>query len=128
LKFAPILLAGLLRILANRTKKHLIIINMNNVIELAKQCPDVTISLKAGELLEMVEYCVQSTKKALEQQITDSNTETYPSPEQVSKILNVDKSTLWRWNKSNYLKPIEVGGKRRYKMSDINLILNSKVC
>jgi hypothetical protein len=100
---------------------------MVNILEIVKQCPDLNLTVKAGELLEMVEYCVQSTKKALEQQITDSNTETYPSPDQVSKILNVDKSTLWRWNKSNYLKPIEVGGKRRYRMSDINNLLNSKV-
>ena len=96
---------------------------MNNVIELAKQCPDVTISLKAGELLEMVNYCVSTTRKELEQQITDANTETYPSVEQVAKILDVDKSTLWRWRKQGYLIPIEVGGKRRYRMSDVKRIL-----
>ena len=96
---------------------------MNNVIELAKQCPDVTISLKAGELLEMVNYCVSTTRKELEQQITDTNTETYPSVEQVAKILDVDKSTLWRWSKQGYLIPIEVGGKRRYRMSDVKRIL-----
>jgi len=95
----------------------------SNVIELAKQCPDVTISLKAGELIEAINYCVFTTRKELEQQITDAKTETYPSPDQVAKILDVDKSTLWRWSKSNYLKPIEIGGKRRYKMSDVKRIL-----
>ena len=96
---------------------------MNNVIELAKQCPDVTISLKAGELVEAIDYCVNKTRKELEQQITDANTETYPSVEQVAKILDVDKSTLWRWKKQGYLVPIIVGGKRRYRMSDIKKIL-----
>jgi len=96
---------------------------MNNIVELAKQCPDVTISLKAGELVEAINYCVNKTKKELEQQITDANTETYPSPDQVAKILDVDKSTLWRWRKQGYLIPIVVGGKRRYKMSDIKKIL-----
>jgi hypothetical protein len=96
---------------------------MYNVVELAKQCPDVTIALKAGELIEAINYCVLTTRKELEQQITDANTETYPSPDQVSKILSVDKSTLWRWRKQNYLVPIEIGGKRRYKMSDVKKIL-----
>jgi len=97
-----------------------------NVIELARQCPDVTISLKAGELIEAIDYCVNRTRTDLEQLITDANTETYPSPDQVAKILDVDKSTLWRWGKQGYLVPIEVGGKRRYKMSDIKKILGGK--
>jgi hypothetical protein len=105
LKFAPVLLAGLLRIPANRTEKHLIITNMNNVIELAKQCPDVTISLKVGELIEAVEYCVNLTRKELEQQIADANTETYPSPDQVAKILDVDKSYPLALGKTRVFNP-----------------------
>jgi len=95
----------------------------SNVIELAKQCPDITISVKAGELIEAIDYCILSTRKGLEQIIQDSAQETYPSPDQTAKILDVDKSTLWRWAKQGYLVPIEVGGKRRYRMSDINKIL-----
>jgi hypothetical protein len=96
---------------------------MNDLIKLAKECPSLNITVQAGELLEMVNYCVLSTRKELEQQITDANTETYPSPDQVAKILDVDKSTLWRWRKQGYLTPIEVGGKRRYRMSDVKKIL-----
>ena len=69
---------------------------MINLVDMAKQCPNLNITVKVGELLEMVEYCVQSTRKELEQQITDANTETYPSPEQVAKILGVSTTTLWR--------------------------------
>jgi excisionase family DNA binding protein len=91
----------------------------SNIIELAKQCPDITLSIKAGDLAEAIDYCVNKTRKELEQQITDVNTETYPSVDQVAKMLDVDKSTLWRWNKQGYLKHIEIGGKRRYRMSDV---------
>jgi transcriptional regulator with PAS, ATPase and Fis domain len=97
-----------------------------NIIDLVKECPDINLTVKAGELLEMVEYCVQTTRKELEEQITDANTETYPSSDQVAKILDVDKSTLWRWRKQGVLVPIEIGGKRRYKMSDIKKILEGK--
>jgi len=96
---------------------------MYNLAELVKQCPDVTITLKMGDLVEFGDYLVEKSKKSLEQLVTDANTETYPSPDQVAKILDVDKSTLWRWNKNGYLKPFEIGGKRRYRMSDIKKIL-----
>ena len=94
-----------------------------NVYALAKECDNLTLSIKAGELVEAIDYCINKTRRELEQSITDSNIETYPSPDQVSKILNVDKSTLWRWNKRNYLSPIKIGGKRRYRMSDVKKIL-----
>ena len=96
---------------------------MNKIIELAKEHPNINITLTVGELVETVNYCINKTRKELEQQIQDANTETYPSPEQVAKILDVSKTTLWRWDKSGYLNTIEVGGKRRYRMSDINKIL-----
>lgn len=67
---------------------------------------------------------MNKTRKELEQQITDSNTETYPSPKKVCEILDIDLSTLWRWNKRGYLCHIEIGGKRRYRMSDVKAILN----
>jgi transcriptional regulator with PAS, ATPase and Fis domain len=94
-----------------------------DLIFLAKECPSLNITVSAGELIEAVEHCVKTTRRELEQQITDANTETYPSVEQVAKMLDVDKSTLWRWNKHNYLKPISIGGKRRYRMKDVKRIL-----
>ena len=95
----------------------------NKIYTLAKECGNLTLSIKAGELVEAIDYCINKTRRELEQQITDANTETYPSPDQVAKIFDVDKSTLWRWRKQGYLVPIEIGGKRRYKMSDIKRIL-----
>jgi len=97
-----------------------------NLLELSKQCPNLNVTLTAGELKDAIDYCVTKTRLDLEQLITDANTETYPSPDQVAKILNVDKSTLWRWGKSNYLKPIEIGGKRRYRMSDVKKLLTNQ--
>lgn len=94
-----------------------------NLLTLAREYPNLTISIKLGDLIEANETLIKLTRKELEQQISDANTETYPSPEQVSKILDVDKSTLWRWAKRGVLTPIKVGGKNRYKMSDVKQIL-----
>lgn len=45
---------------------------------------------------------------------------------QVANKLQCDPSTLWRWAKVGYLVPIRVGQKKRYRLSDINKILNEK--
>ena len=97
---------------------------MVDIIKLAESCPNLNITLKVGEVVEVIDYCINKTRKELEQQITDANTETYPSVAKVAEILDVDKSSLWRWAKQGYLVPIEVGGKRRYRMSDVKRILD----
>ena len=97
-----------------------------NLFHLCKEAPDITIHVRAGELLEMAEHCVSETKKQLEQIIQDSANETYLSPKKTAEQLEVDPSTLWRWDKQNYLKPIQLGGKRRYRKSDIDKILKKE--
>ena len=96
-----------------------------DLMALLKTAPNITISVNLSDLFEFGEELVRNSKKQLEQIITDVNTETYPSPDQTSKILSVDKSTLWRWAKQGYLVPIEIGRKRRYRMSDIRKILGA---
>lgn len=96
-----------------------------NLIELAKACPEAIISVKVGDLIEANEALVAKTKEQLEQIITDQATETYPSRQKVAEILDVDLSTLHRWAKRGLLVPIEIGGKRRYRMSDVRRMLNN---
>lgn len=40
----------------------------------------------------------------------------------VAKILNVNKSTLWRWEKEGKLQKVKVGNKVYYTQEDINKI------
>jgi hypothetical protein len=68
-----------------------------SLYEILNDTPNLNVTINGGQLIEAIDYCVQKVRKELEQQITDANTETYPSPEKVSKILDVNKSTLWRW-------------------------------
>lgn len=96
-----------------------------NLIELAKVCPEAIISVKVGDLIEANEALIAQTKEQLEQLITDQTAETYPSRQKVAEILDVDLSTLHRWAKRGLLVPIEVGGKRRYRMSDVRRMLNN---
>ena len=52
------------------------------------------------------------------------NSTTLTPPKKLPCKINVDLSTLWRWDKAGYLKHVEIGGKRRYKMSEVKRILN----
>ena len=46
------------------------------------------------------------------------------TPEEAAELLKVSSVTLWRWDKQNYLTPVYVGGKNRYRNSDISKIIN----
>ena len=97
-----------------------------NIYDLLQSNSGLNITISAGQLIEAIDYCVDKTRKEFEQHIKETNAESYSTPSEVAEILNVDKSTLWRWSKQGYLVPIEVGGKRKYRMSDVKKILNGK--
>lgn len=94
-----------------------------DLINLAKECPGLQVTISLSDLIEANTMLIADTKKELEQLITDEKSETYPSREKVMEMLDVSQSTLWRWQKAGYLVPLNVGGKRRYKMSDVRRIL-----
>lgn len=96
----------------------------SNLAELIKEVPNLSIYVTVADLLAFHRTVIADTKRELEEIVISDKAETYPTPKQVSEILNVDLSTLWRWSKRGYLVPITIGGKRRYKMSEVKAILN----
>ena len=94
-----------------------------DLIKLANECPGLQISITLAELVESINLCIDETERRLRQKIEDEKTETYPSREKVAEILDVSIPTLYRWQKAGYLVPLNVGGKRRYRMSDVQRIL-----
>lgn len=94
-----------------------------SIAELLKKDANITLAISINDLREWHKEVIQDTRKELEDAVISDKAETYPSAKQVSDILSVDLSTLWRWEKRGYLVPVNVGGKRRYKMSDVKQIL-----
>jgi len=82
----------------------------------------ITISIK--DLKEFTDYLIQNVREQIEESILAKKRESYIKPTEACKQLQVDRSTLWRWAKTGYLIPAEVGGKRLYRQSDIDAILN----
>ena len=54
------------------------------------------------------------------------NEETLLTISQAATMLEVDRSTLWHWDQEGYLKKIHIGGKPRYKESEVLAILDGK--
>lgn len=96
----------------------------SSLLQLAKDCPGLQVSITLGELVEAIQYAIAETKRELEQEIADSKAETYISREKVMEITGKSSTTIWRWQKLNYLVPVSsVGGTYRYRMSDVRRIM-----
>lgn len=97
-----------------------------NLIEVAKEHPGMIVSISVGDLVNANKELIDITMRDTEKLLSESNQEIYLSADKVAQMLGVDRSTLWRWEKSEYLVPIHFGGKVRYKMSDIKNITNQQ--
>lgn len=85
---------------------------------------NVSITVSASDLLQFANHLIRTTKEELENTLLAKQKETYITPDEAKVQLHVDRSTLWRWAKTGYLIPVEVGGKRLYKQSNIDIILD----
>lgn len=121
-KFAPIEPSELAS-MKERIMEKIKIMSVN-IQELAERCANVSVTVGSNDLKNFADYLINQTKRELEEIVISDKAETYPTPKQVSVILQCDLTTLWRWAKKGYLIPLEIGGKRRYKMSEVKAILN----
>jgi len=53
-------------------------------------------------------------------------TDRYLTIKQAAERLGVTKTTLWRWEKENYLLPVRFGSKVRYRESDIIALMEGE--
>lgn len=74
---------------------------------------------------DLMEFGEQIVERVL-RKINLDKEETYLTTKQAAKMLGVDPTTLYRWDKTSYLKSVKVGSKRRYRLSDVEEILKIK--
>ena len=89
-----------------------------SIQEIIQSGANVSITIGTNDLMQFANHLIRSTKEELESTILAKKKETYVTPDEASKQLHVDRS------KTGYLIPVEVGGKRLYKQSEIDIILN----
>jgi len=95
------------------------------LLDLLSSGSNVTVAVSIRELKQFADYLINTTKHELEEQITAQRQERYLTAKQVGEILSIDPSTVSRWRKRGYLVPCEIGGKRRYKLSDVKALLDN---
>lgn len=49
----------------------------------------------------------------------------YLSPNETVSILRISKPTLWRWEKHGFLVPVKIAGKKYYRKSEVDALLQS---
>ena len=80
--------------------------------------------IKAEDLKKAICETITETRRQMEDEIAINTSETLLTGQQVQEQLSVNRTTLWNWKKEGYLVPIEIGGKYRYRLSDIKTILH----
>ena len=96
-----------------------------DLITLSQQYPTLNVTVSLSDLIEFSRFTVAETKRQIEQTLADEAAEEYISPQKTAELLDCCPATLWKWNNSNYLNHVKMGGKRRYRMSDIQRILKN---
>lgn len=98
--------------LRKQTHTNLSIMNISSILESGA---NVQLVINALDLKEaFLQWNAEQNKESY-----SIPQEEYKTPNETAKMLDVDKSTLWRWAKQGYLVPVKWGNKSRYKLSDI---------
>lgn len=68
------------------------------------------------------EWQAEQRERENQERKQQSKKDEYMTTEEVCKLLDVTKPTLWRWAQIKYLVPVKVGRKNFYKASDIEVL------
>ncbi|MFR9620138.1 MAG: helix-turn-helix domain-containing protein [Rikenellaceae bacterium] len=94
-------------------------------LELLGTNPNLSITIKANELQKAFATLVEGAIDKYRREVEAKPDDVLYTIKQVSEILSVDKSTLWRWQQSGYLLPTKVGDMPRYRKSQIDELLGN---
>ena len=78
---------------------------------------NIKLEVTGEDLLLFSNQLISRAKHELSTAIAEAKKEKYLTKEEVKKMCDVCDTTLWHWSKKNYLKPVKVGNKVRYRQS-----------
>ena len=94
-----------------------------SLLEIAESFPDISVNIKLSDLLETFRQLAEEIYEAHEREKAVKEEDYLVSREEVMKLLGVSPSTLWRWQKENYLKPVRQGVKVKFHKRDIDALM-----
>lgn len=98
-----------------------------DILEMATRMPNTIFQINAGDLCEFAHRLISQAADIarLQMERADLSKELLTIDE-VSAMLKVSKMTLYRWDKAGLLTKIEVGGKRRYRRSEVEALTENR--
>ena len=100
----------------------------SSILETLNSETNVILQVSSKDLKEFARILLLGGQSiAREQAKLDAKADRLLTIEEAAKLLSVSKMALYRWDKSGYLKKIEIGGKRRYRLSDIEKRVGCKL-
>ncbi len=99
-----------------------------DIEKLITENPNVIFQVSGENLMAFAEQILLGAKSVamIEAETADTSDQLLTIGE-AAKLLHVSKMTLYRWDQSGVLKKVEIGGKRRYRKSDIDRLVGCKI-
>ena len=89
---------------------------------------NVSIQVKIEDLKEFANMLMLGAKSiAREEAEAAARADQLLTIDEATKLLSVSKMTLHHWDHNGILKKVEIGGKRRYRKSDIERLAGCKL-
>lgn len=99
------------------------------LLELAKSCPDVSVSVRLGDLLDAGERLARRVREDAEREQERRREEfgdyLIPAKDARRMLGGPDPSTLWRWEQKDYLHKVKIGASVYYRESEIRKIIDN---
>ena len=99
---------------------------MTDLSHLAETYPDICIHIKLSDLLDALRQVVKEMQESYEAEKAAKDENILLSRRKVAELLDVDFSTLWRWDKAGYLKAFRQGRRTSYRKSDIDRLMGER--
>ena len=101
---------------------------MNNIMDILASDANVIIQVTSKDLKEFANEIIIGAKSvAMIEAEAAASSDQLLSIDEAAKLLSVSKMTLYRWDQNGVLKKVEIGGKRRYRKSDIERLAGCKM-
>lgn len=106
-------------------------IEMETIKELLESCDqEVTLRVTTKQLTEFASKLAKelmATSAGKQTSHYSKSTETrLLTRQEVRALCGVCDSTLWNWSQRNYLVPVKIGNKARYREADVLRIINNQ--
>lgn len=103
---------------------------MIDILSLVKSGGHVKLEVTADDLLHFGEMLIKQTRKEWEEERAlareEEPEEKFLSTDEVCKIFNVTKATLWTWHRRGYLCHAKFGIRNMYPESAVKAITHSR--